>query len=1589
MAVTVEALELNVKSSASSAADSVQGLIDKLRTLKTELGAGFNTNFGNGVTKAASSVVKSIKTEFAKGMSDVGKTMRIGMEGVTKKQVREMAKSLQKGYGIRGKDLSVDTIAKNLQEVFNGTSSTKGFSVNALHSLKALSESLTKYGHPSTGGDLIDIMRQYMPQIRLTKNDLAELQHANMTVKDLRTMLSPMGIGVSKKNGMRIEDALSVMNGTHGIDPASAQLRAMLGSDTKNVGIMEVMGKLQSAWDARNRDMVSQMTGNSGLTASQAAARDIASQVLDVVRKNDEAVNNAYKEIKRTAETATKEFRPKASVMTEFRSYDKKTFRPDMYGPKLPEVKNETKVEEEAARAVREHTSALENEKYLTKEQYKALENDYSRTYYATHPESAAIREQEKREIEAYKDYMRNFESVKAQLISEGKYGGEIDQNGKFIPYEYQREAVAASAENVANNAPAAESIRELNPELSELKNKSSEASAETKALTSGMVDLDKELKQKKTDTKGAAEGIKEVSESAKKATHHTSGFLSSIGRIARTMFVRTALRSLMKSFKESWEAAYNYSKSMGGGFAKAIEDARGAISHISTTLVQTFAPIITAIVPIINHVAASTTYLCEAIQNLMSMVGMTSELWGATTDQINKYSSAATKGNKKTKDMLASFDELNVIQSESGNDSGSTAKSSFKDLVANTFDGLTNFLVDEALIGLGIILCGMGHFGLGVGLIAVGAAGIVKTLSTDWGSLSQEVKDQIAEIMAIVGVSMFAIGLVMALAGHPGMGIGLMVAGFAQVGVATALSWGGGISDNVKKVIANVLQIGSKLMLAAGVILMFTGHLGLGLAAFIAGGAMGVAAESISWGGGFQDNIKRIAQSMLKTGSTILAAVGVILLMTGHPVLGIGAILAGGLTAVAASGDLDFNSLLSSIKPIIDKLTNWWKDLENIVGGVLKLMGLGGTTTGEPGSFVSKVDQYTLDIGGTLPEGYGYARVGNSIEDAGDDLLDVGNYLSRVYGVSGATIPAYVKELYGVGKTAEYAKEKLEEFDKTREEYLAKIKKEKEISGFLDEITEKLASAEITFKGMERIFSDTKFVAPVIETIGYEESLNAIEKMAIMFGDDTEAIIGGWNYIAPMVNDKNYLETLKTIKDTAHTTGANVRVILKNWKFVAPAIEKMGYEEAMNAIFNIAVATGKSTDYIIDRWEFIAPTVEKYGYMESISMIKSAATATGKDVSWIIDHWNYIAPEIDSVGFKETVKALEVFANDEGIDLEDIITNWSLIAPYIDKDHPEQSAREILDLIYTYGGYWKDELKKTKLETNEIKVPDSDVAGQVKAEVAPGVAEANRTELKTKKVTVPESDLAGQAKEQASRAQSKLSGVFLTIKTKVSETVSGINEWFENAQKLLNGKTLSATIKTVTSSSSSSSSNSSKSGGFSNSSGSSTSISSSDAKSIMNNTAANTNIILDEIRSSRDTLKQHITDTGMDILESLGSAKYETKWNSDGSVDIAPCLASGGMPQAGQLFLARESGPELVGRIGSRNTVANNDQIVRGIAGGVESANERQNQLLREQNSLLRALLEKDATVRITPSAALGRVNAQSAALYGQITGR
>jgi phage-related protein len=81
-------------------------------------------------------------------------------------------------------------------------------------------------------------------------------------------------------------------------------------------------------------------------------------------------------------------------------------------------------------------------------------------------------------------------------------------------------------------------------------------------------------------------------------------------------------------------------------------------------------------------------------------------------------------------------------------------------------------------------------------------------------------------------------------------------------------------------------------------------------------------------------------------------------------------------------------------------------------------------------------------------------------------------------------------------------------------------------------------------------------------------------------------------------------------------------------------------------------------------------------------------------------------------------------------------------------------------------------------------------------------------------------------------------------------------------------------------------------------------------------------------------------------------------------TVPQIPLLAEGGIVNEGQMFIAREAGPELVGSIGRKTAVANNDQIVSGIESGVYRAMVAANSTNKGGSQTIHIITEIDGDV-------------------------
>lgn len=105
----------------------------------------------------------------------------------------------------------------------------------------------------------------------------------------------------------------------------------------------------------------------------------------------------------------------------------------------------------------------------------------------------------------------------------------------------------------------------------------------------------------------------------------------------------------------------------------------------------------------------------------------------------------------------------------------------------------------------------------------------------------------------------------------------------------------------------------------------------------------------------------------------------------------------------------------------------------------------------------------------------------------------------------------------------------------------------------------------------------------------------------------------------------------------------------------------------------------------------------------------------------------------------------------------------------------------------------------------------------------------------------------------------------------------------------------------------------------------------------------------LENTQSAMKTFEKVMSGVN-DGLKKLGFSKTaHITWNSGSAnffgrtiswnIPNISWYARGGFPDEGQLFIANEAGPEMVGTMNNRTAVANNDQIVEGIREGVYEA--------------------------------------------------
>ena len=397
--------------------------------------------------------------------------------------------------------------------------------------------------------------------------------------------------------------------------------------------------------------------------------------------------------------------------------------------------------------------------------------------------------------------------------------------------------------------------------------------------------------------------------------------------------------------------------------FKAQVTQAARAIGSIFIPALNAILPYAIAVAKVIRIVASNIASMFGFEMPEVDDSGIDVVTGGA--EDASEALDEATKSAKKLKSFLIGFDELNVFNSDDGGSGSAIGDLSLGgfDFELPTYDfigeainakvnEITRMITDslseiEAIVSgfalaIGTILVTTGaNIPLGIGLMAVGALGLVHSIAANWNSMSDKLAEVLTTVTSVIGGFSLAIGAFLAFTGvNVGLGAALMVLGATSLATAATINWKflEGDFENTLSILTGI--VGGAL-LAMGALFAFTGvDVPLGIA-LMAAGAVGIAtAAALNWDS-LSDPMRQVVGTLEAIVGGGLLALGAVLAFTGVNIpLGIGLIAAGAVSLVSSVA-LNWNAMNGDLKKTIKTITSIVSGALIGIGAILAFTGV------------------------------------------------------------------------------------------------------------------------------------------------------------------------------------------------------------------------------------------------------------------------------------------------------------------------------------------------------------------------------------------------------------------------------------------------------------------------------------------------------------------------------------------------------------------------------------------------------------------------------------------------------------------------
>ncbi len=409
---------------------------------------------------------------------------------------------------------------------------------------------------------------------------------------------------------------------------------------------------------------------------------------------------------------------------------------------------------------------------------------------------------------------------------------------------------------------------------------------------------------------------------------------------------------------------AAKYASDFAGKWARIT----ATVTRVKTAIGNMLIPVLNQCLPLIQTGLDLALNFCNAMQSVMASLGwempdvsaFNSAIGSVSTDAVN--AAAATEGigtaaetaAKKAKRAFASFDEINVLNTQkdsSGAASSNVTGGAFataKPASVSAFDtgGMESqvakitAIVSAASLAVGALLVFTGaNLPLGIGLMAVGAAGLAASVAINWNSQEQECSRAVEAVTAVVGGAFLAIGALLAFTGaNIPLGIAMLAIGAASSTAAVAMNWKS-LSGTVSGVVTTITTIIGGALLGLGAVLAFTGaNIPVGLGLLSVGAVTLAASLAPNWNSVSDETKSTISKITGMVGAAMLA-LGVIMLFTGAgTALGLG-LIAAGATSLAAAIAPNWGAITQKVSEICSQIASTasklWQNIKDTFANV------------------------------------------------------------------------------------------------------------------------------------------------------------------------------------------------------------------------------------------------------------------------------------------------------------------------------------------------------------------------------------------------------------------------------------------------------------------------------------------------------------------------------------------------------------------------------------------------------------------------------------------------------------------------------